>query len=324
MFRFILEKYRRGNRLRCPNCHRISLAHYIDVEDEIRFPGHVGRCNRQYKCAYHYSPRDYFRDNPTDTDGQSFSGSETMAFHLERPVAPSFHPSGLMEATMRGYDINPLFRFFASNFGTEATLRLFQRYHVGTSRKWGGAAVYWQVDSGERIRCGKIMGYDPVTGHRIKHPRPQVCWVHSELRLDKFCIEQCFFGEHLLEYNPGMPVAIVESEKSAMICSLFIPRYLWIATGGMSNVHSFSPLRSRTVVLVPDLGAEDEWEQRLLPALRPYCASIRLTRILRRWATPADIAKGYDAADLLMRDERREMSEERLRRSQTAPEVRQG
>ncbi len=47
----------------------------------------------------------------------------------------------------------------------------------------GRLAVFWQVDVKGRIRTGKIMLYDPKTGHRVKEPHSYVCWVHSELKL---------------------------------------------------------------------------------------------------------------------------------------------
>lgn len=36
-------------------------------------------------------------------------------------------------------------------------------------------------------------------------------------------MKQCLFGEHLLLQYPTKPVAIVESEKSALIASHFMP-----------------------------------------------------------------------------------------------------
>ena len=63
--RFHLEKYRPGNRYECPNCGRKRcFSRYVDEQGEITFPEHVGRCDHESSCGYHYSPKDYFRDNP--------------------------------------------------------------------------------------------------------------------------------------------------------------------------------------------------------------------------------------------------------------------
>jgi hypothetical protein len=57
-----------------------------------------------------------------------------------------------------------------------------------------------------------------------------------------------------------MPVAIVESEKTAVIASGHNRSYIWLAAGSISNL---SPkmchvLKGRHVTLYPDLGAYDK------------------------------------------------------------------
>lgn len=83
-FRFILQPYRNpGSRHCCPECHRPrSFVRYIDTEEKIVFPDYVGRCNREQKCGYHYSPKQYFADHPeppkrTATYRRTFRGKGT-------------------------------------------------------------------------------------------------------------------------------------------------------------------------------------------------------------------------------------------------------
>lgn len=100
---------------------------------------------------------------------------------------------------------------------------------------WNGSTVFWQIDVRGNVRAGKIMGYDAVTGHRIKEPFSQVNWVHSVRKVPDFHMKQCLFGEHLLSDTSAAmsakPVAIVESEKTALVAALFIPDFVWLATG---------------------------------------------------------------------------------------------
>ena len=66
-YRFILEKYRgRGTRYSCPQCGRkYCFTRYIDTENNNQYISEkVGKCNRLDKCGYHYTPREYFADNP--------------------------------------------------------------------------------------------------------------------------------------------------------------------------------------------------------------------------------------------------------------------
>jgi hypothetical protein len=51
------------------------------------------------------------------------------------------------------------------------------------------------------------------------------------LKLPAFQLSQCLFGEHLLK-DTETPVAIVESEKTAIIASCYYPEFIWLACGG--------------------------------------------------------------------------------------------
>ena len=66
-YRYQLEKYRgRSTRHVCPQCGRKSVfTRYIDTENNnIYISDNVGKCNRLDKCGYHYTPHQYFTDNP--------------------------------------------------------------------------------------------------------------------------------------------------------------------------------------------------------------------------------------------------------------------
>ena len=66
-YRFILERYRGiSTRYTCPQCGRKhTFTRYIDTENNNQYLSErVGECNRLDKCGYHYTPREYFADNP--------------------------------------------------------------------------------------------------------------------------------------------------------------------------------------------------------------------------------------------------------------------
>lgn len=184
---------------------------------------------------------------------------------------PSFISADVVGRSLSHYEINPLYRYLCQTFGEEETLRLFQLYRIGTSSKWGGATIFWQTDRQGQVRTGKIMQYDPATGHRIKEPRAYVSWVHSELRLPDFHLRQCLFGEHLLNRSTSAPVMLVESEKTAVVMCHFIPDYIWLATGGKNgsfNREAMSVLRDREVTLIPRSGGNGAMAGEIRPADR--------------------------------------------------------
>lgn len=313
-YQFHLQKYRMGSKTTCPKCGRKKcFVRYIDEEQDITFPDTVGRCDHVNSCGYHYTPKDFFRDNPTKTErfASSFENRQRDGPSL-RPVTPqepSYISTDIVEKSLGHYDINPLFLYLCNVLGKAETDRLFKMYKVGTSKKWGGAAVYWQTDIKGRVRTGKVMNYDPKTGHRIKEPQAYVSWAHKEIRLPDFNLCQCFFGEHLLAEYPSKHVMIVESEKTAIIATHFMPQYIWLATGGMNgcfNREAVEVLRGREVTLMPDLGATAKWKEKL-PMLSIVCKNVSVSDMLERIATDEQRNHGLDIADFLLMQEAKQM-----------------
>ena len=233
-YRFILEPYKGvSSRHICPNCHRKScFARYIDTDKQIRFPDYVGRCNHEQKCGYNYTPKMYFEENPEAKERLNDEYHPVVRPIKVEPPPPSFIEPRMMQLSMNHYEKNNLYQFLKTYIGRSAASELMQRYNVGSSKHWTGATVFWQVDISGRIRTGKVMLYNPENGRRIKEPHNYITWVHSLLKKEKFNLKQCLFGEHLLPSDSHQTVALVESEKSALIASYFLPQYLWIATGG--------------------------------------------------------------------------------------------
>lgn len=98
-YRFHLQKYRPGSKTACPECGRKAcFTRYIDETGEISFPGNVGKCDHINSCGYHYTPKEYFRDNPTvkerldghERDGRARSAVRTVP---EQEPKISFLPS---------------------------------------------------------------------------------------------------------------------------------------------------------------------------------------------------------------------------------------
>lgn len=254
--RYTLQKYSgKSTRHICPACgdRAKTFTLYIDTETGELLPEKYGRCDREIKCGYHLRPGTELQ--PTQ--------QHTPTMQPIKEKTTDYIPFQIYDRTLKGYERNPLFKWVSETFGAKEAIAAFGRYKVGTSKKWNGAAIFWLFDEAERCRNGKIMGYDPNTGKRVKEPHPQITWVHSELKLEPFNFSGCLFGSHLIdatEYK-GKPVCIVESEKTAIVCSIEMPDFLWLATGGLQNLtyQRLYPIRKRKVTLYPDLGAYDAW-----------------------------------------------------------------
>lgn len=302
-YRFSLQKYKRGSKLSCPKCGKKQcFVKYIDSQGEIIFPDYVGRCDHEQSCQYHYTPSDYFHDNPmvVDYNKDNFIEADKPKPNLLPPT--SFVVNELMKRTLTNYGMNPLYIYLSGMLGKDETSRIFQLYHVGTSKKWGGSTVYWQIDWQGNVRTGKIMLYDVKTGHRTKEPRSYVSWVHTELNFQNYHLKQCLFGEHLLSDNSTKPIAIVESEKSALVATHYMPEFIWLATGGMHGCFKpdvISVLKGRSVMLCPDLGAKEVWQTKM-PLLTSVCSKVVLSDSLEQCATDEQRKNGLDIADFLL------------------------
>lgn len=304
-YRFHLQRYSYGSKISCPKCGKNRcFVRYVDEDGIVRFPDTVGKCDHENSCGYHYTPREYFHDNPNilQTGQQEFTKQYRPVVKISTPVLPTFISLEIVEKSLTDYNRNPLYRYMCGVFGEAETTRLFSQYKVGTSRKWGGSAVYWQIDISGKVRTGKIMLYDPTTGHRVKEPHAYVGWAHSELRLTNFHLRQCLFGEYLLNTSDTAPVMLVESEKTAIIMSHFIPDYIWLATGGKNgcfNSEAMQVLRGRDVTLVPDLRATGLWKEKM-PMLFGIYKSVSVSDMLEQIATEEQRNQGLDIADFFL------------------------
>ena len=75
-------------------------------------------------------------------------------------------------------------------------------------------------------------------------------------------LQQCYFGEHLLNEQPTAKVVIVESEKTAAVLSQFSNSWVWLASGGsqgLKNPDKNKSLHGREVWLLPDHGQYWNW-----------------------------------------------------------------
>lgn len=155
----------------------------------------------------------YFDESPMAKERLSEEFVPVSKPRISLPPAPSFIEPEIMRQSLKLYQTNKLFQFLSFHFGQEATEELMLRYHVGTSKHWPGATVFWQVDISGRVRTGKVMLYNSENGRRIKEPHNYITWVHSLLKKDNFNLRQCLFGEHLLSSDQQRPVALWRVKK---------------------------------------------------------------------------------------------------------------
>lgn len=296
--KFSLEKYSgRASRHQCPNCgDPHSFTYYIDEETGRPIDESCGRCNHESSCGYHYTPKQFFIDNPTRQERACVSSqTRRTATTRPKPQEPSFIPFEYVEKSA-SYASDFMY-FLCGLFEAQTIERLMEDYALGATRS--GDVIFWQIDKLGKVRTGKVMRYDKNTGHRV-HGGGGVNWVHSLMKCKDFNLKQCLFGEHLLKMYPDKTVALVESEKSALLGAAVLPQYVWLATGGKSNMNpdKMKVLRGRTVTLFPDAGCYEDWSERAKTA---GGEDWHVSDIIERSVTDEERAKGIDVGNWIIR-----------------------
>jgi hypothetical protein len=306
-YRYILEPYKGpATRYRCPSCNQArQFARYIDAETGEPVADVVGLCNRSNRCGYHYQPKQYFADNPSTNTLQAKPFKKPI-YRAESPAPVDYLPADLVQQSCRHYESNHLHMAFTKWVGRDAANAVFERYRVGSSKHWPGATAFWQLDGAGRVRQCKIILYNPETGKRIKEGGDKVYFGGKAILKNYTAnLVQCFFGEHLLKLYPQLPVAIVESEKTAMYCSLFYPNLVWIATGGKQGCRWTEKqvckvLEGRTIVLFPDLQAATLWKQKAIEIATKVKCRIHVSEDLEAIASDEEKEAGLDLMDYLL------------------------
>lgn len=284
---YSLAKYRgASSKHKCPNCGEKTFKPYVDEDGtpfsadfenasaEVRMlADKVGRCDNERKCGWNYTPKQFFEETrtgvPKHKEGYKPPPPPTPAKPLSfELVKRSFQPyRATFVQFLRDVVKLPKGRL-------DQTL---QDYWVGASNS--GRIAYWMIDALGNCKDGKFMAYKP-DGHRDHDQHPY--WARKKL-IQEYCkygkiscqkrdelldqeVIRPYFGEHLLneERYKHRPVALVEGEKTCLICAVMYPRFLWMATG--TNTFNQARLQTaifqnRKIYIFPDLDQIEKWKK---------------------------------------------------------------
>ena len=276
----------------CPGCGKKRFVRYVNNEHQNYCNIDIGRCDREQECGYHLKP-----EFNKDVDFVNYSRKAVKSANTTSKL-----PISLITPTLGLQHLNNLVDFLFKQFEKKKTTKVLSDYKVGTSKKWKGATIFWQIDEKQKVRSGKIIHYNPENGKRIKEPFPRIAWVHKELEklntLPKnFELKQCLYGEHLFthpSYSDKI-VAVVESEKTALIMAINYPKYLWLSCGSINGIKTtlFNPIINKRVVLFPDKECFELWAEKAI-SLNKNGFNLQVSSLIEG----LNIAKGLDIADL--------------------------
>lgn len=289
-YRFSLNH--KGKKELCPACHKKRYVRFIDLSNGELIPEKYGRCDREDRCGYFLSP--YHDGFAKDQIDPNYTPRFYLNQQVELPI--SYIDDRRVKPTLTINVFNPLFNYLCNKMDREKVANAFCDYRVGFVKDW---CIFWQHDFFGKCRSGKYIKY-LKDGHRDK--ASVTTWEHTRKDFGKevyieFNLKQSFFGEHLLANDPYKPVAIVESEKTAIIASVKHDGYIWLACGSKNGLSDYKMaiLKNRKVKLYPDLGAYSEWYEKAVKF------KVEISDLLEKHATQEDRENGLDLADFLLR-----------------------
>lgn len=279
MYKYSLDKS--SKKFLCPNCLKKSFVRYVDNETTYYLETQFGRCDKESSCKYHNSPK----NNKT-----IYIPSQPLV-KRENSTIPQ------IEVTKYGQDFknNYFIQFLRNHFPDEQLRLAIKKYLIGTSNHWKGATVFWQINQKEAVLTGKVMLFDIYTGKRVKKPYNHINWMHKTLKIPNYELQQCLFGLHLINEYPEKTIALVESEKTAITMSLFLPNYLWIATGSKANFKKklLEPIKNFKIIAYPDKSEYNNWNKKATQ-LNQEGYQIRCSDYVEK----KDVPEGTDLADI--------------------------
>ena len=281
-------KYQFGKgKFNCPKCSKKRFVKYIETETGHYADSQYGRCDRETSCGYIMYP-----------NNNSILNYEYIA---PEPVIPSYIEKEILQKTLTKYEINPLTTYLYSHYDEDEVNVTIDKYQVGTSNQFNNSTVFWQMDNTGNIRSGKIMAYDTATGKRRKNKdgKPLIHWVHSILKKPNYILKQCLYGLHLLNETTKQ-VAIVESEKTALIMSIEFPQYTWMSTGSLRGFkyEYLAPLKEKDIIAFPDKGGYVQW-QKTAEILNEKGFNIKISKLLEK----EEYKDGWDLVDVIQYDD---------------------
>ena len=141
---------------------------------------------------------------------------------------------------------------------------LMKRYPIGATEQ--SEPIFWHINAEHKITNGHIITMDSDTGKVYDDS-----WYYQDER------PTCLFGEYLLNTFPCQIVALVKDEITATVMSCFPTPYIWLAIGKDHVTPSdLLPLEGRSVVVFPNKGEYDKWEEwlRRVPHLQFHISDV--------------------------------------------------
>lgn len=141
---------------------------------------------------------------------------------------------------------NNLLKYLRRTFGDNKVDDAKETYALGSSID--GGIFFWSINSDLKVQKAKIAYYDEngKRSNKFKVPFKNEDGYYS-----------CLFGEHLVydSFKGKKTIILVESEKTAIVGYILLPKYVWLAYGGINGLTDtkLKCLIGHNVLIIPDM-----------------------------------------------------------------------
>lgn len=254
-----------GKKMICPNCGEPRFVPYVLASDgktiakDSAGNAIFGRCDRENNCGYHKYPT------------SSIDAGDYVPV-VQPPLEPIRIDGGCLnhqKTNLYSWAVALLMANGFERWVAELVMESgWEQYQISSHHS---STVFPQIDKNGKIRALKAILYKD-NGHRDKNAVPAV-FLHKFAPYSGYVsgeeLHQCFFGLHLAARaaKTSKPaVALVESEKTALVMSAIAPVRIWLATGGSQMIKSAERCRELSeltsdVLVLPDNGQLGVWRE---------------------------------------------------------------
>ena len=318
-YQYTLEKG--SKKYRCPACNaNKTYKRYINNQKGEYLPYEYGRCDREVKCGYFFTPfNDDFAKNEARENHFHFKKQEVIKQNL------SFIPNAVLNSLQKGNSnnifIKNLGRIFNEKIKCDDIKKITNLYRLGTipNGYMKGACVFPFIDKHGKIRALQAKTFDGANHtlntnfvHSLLDKKYKELgnkapdWLNEYLKNDR--IISCLFGDHLLSKFPKNTIGIVEAPKTAIYATLSFGfpdkpgNLLWLAVYNKSSLKldKIKSIEGRNIIVFPDVDAHEEWKQLFLNFQKQgFRGNVTIADVVNKWAKNNNKDGGVDLADMI-------------------------